>query len=47
MDLRKAFDHVNHRAAIDAVKLQGISLQAQAFMAKIWQQSSIKAKLGA
>ena len=47
VDLRKAFDHVNHRAAIDAMKLQGISLQAQALMAKIWQQSSIKAKLGA
>jgi hypothetical protein len=47
VDLRKAFDHVRHSAAIEAMQMQGIPLQAQAFMAQIWQQSTIKAKLGA
>jgi hypothetical protein len=47
LDLRKAFDHVWHSAALEAMQLQGIPLQAQAFMAKLWQQSTVKAKLGA
>lgn len=46
LDLRKAFDHIDHRAAFRAMSLQGISLHAQALMAKIWSLSAIKAKLG-
>ena len=47
VDFRKAFDHVRHDAAIEAMQMQGVPLQAQAFIAKIWQQSTVRAKLGA
>jgi hypothetical protein len=46
VDLCKAFDHVDHRAAFDAMQMQGIPLQTQALMAKVWQLTNIKAKLG-
>ena len=47
VDLKKAFDHVRHSAAMEAMQQQGISPQAQAIMAQLWQQSTIKARLGA
>lgn len=46
LDLKKAFDHVDHRAAFDAMKLQGVSMHSMALIAQIWHQSVIKVKLG-
>ena len=41
-----AFDHVDHRAAFRAMKLQGVSLFSMALIAAIWSGSCMKARLG-
>ena len=46
MDVKKAFDHVDHRAAFKAMKLQGVSLFSMALIAAIWNGSCMKARLG-
>ena len=46
LDLKKAFDHVDHRAALEAMRLQGVPEHAMALIAKVWSLSSIRAKLG-
>lgn len=46
LDLKKAFDHVNHKAAFTAMKLQGISLEGIALIAAIWQTSVVLVRLG-
>ena len=46
LDVKKAFDHVDHRAAFKAMKLQGVSLFTMAFLiAAIWNGSCMKARL--
>ena len=45
-DVKKAFDHVDHRAAFRAMKLQGVSLFSMALIAAIWNGSCMKACLG-
>ena len=44
--MKKAFDHVDHRAAFRAMKLQGVSLFSMALIAAIWSGSCKKARLG-
>ena len=46
LDVKKAFDHVDHRAAFKAQKLQGVSLFSMALIAAIWNGSCMKARLG-
>ena len=46
LDVKKAFDHVDHRAAFKAMKLQGVSLFSMALIAAIWSGSCMKACLG-
>ena len=46
LDVKKAFDHVDHRAAFRAMKLQGVSLFSMALIAAIWSGSCMKACLG-
>ena len=46
LDVKKAFDHVDHRAAFRAMKLQGVSLFSMALIAAIWNGSCTKACLG-
>ena len=46
LDVKKAFDHVDHRAAFKAMKLQGVSLFSMALIAAIWNGSCMKARLG-
>ena len=46
LDVKKAFDHVDHRAAFKAMKLQGVSLFSMALIAAIWNESCMKARLG-
>ena len=46
LDVKKAFDHVDHRAAFRAMKLQGVSLFSIALIAAIWNGSCMKARLG-
>jgi hypothetical protein len=46
LDVKKAFDHVDHRAAFKAMRLQGISLQAIALIAAIWAHSVVSVRLG-
>ncbi|CAE8618348.1 unnamed protein product [Polarella glacialis] len=46
LDVKKAFDHVDHRAAFEAMRLQGISLHAIALIAAIWACSVVTARLG-
>ena len=36
LDVKKAFDRVDHRAAFKAMKLQGVSLFSMALIAAIW-----------
>ena len=36
LDVKKAFDHVDHRAAFKAMKLQGASFFSMALIAAIW-----------
>ena len=37
LDVKKAFDHVDHRAAFKAMKLQGVSFFSMALIAAIWK----------
>ena len=46
LDVKKAFDHVDHRAAFKAMKLQGVSLFSMALIAAFWNGSCMKARLG-
>ena len=46
LDVKKAFDHVDHRAAFKAMKLQGVSLFSMVLIAAIWSGSCMKACLG-
>ena len=46
LDLSKAFDRVLHSAIIDALKLQGVSLQCLAVLCGIPLQSEAAIKLG-
>ena len=46
LDVKKAFDHVDHRAAFKAVKLQGVSLFSMALIAAIWNGSCMKRAWG-
>ena len=46
LDVKKAFDHVDHRAAFKAMILQGVSLFSMALIAAIWSGSCMKACLG-
>ena len=46
LDVKKAFDHVDHRAAFRAMKLQGVSFFSMALIAAIWNGSCMKARLG-
>ena len=46
LDVKKAFDLVDHRAAFKAMKLQGVSLFSMALIAAIWNGSCMKARLG-
>ena len=45
LDVKKAFDHVDHRAAFKAMRLQGVSPFSVALMAAIWNGSCMKARL--
>ena len=48
LGVKKAFDHVDHRAAFKAMKLQGqgVSLFSMALIAAIWNGSCMKARQG-
>ena len=46
LDLKKAFDHVSHVAAFDAMDQQGVPLAAQALIAKLWDLTTVVGKLG-
>ena len=46
LDVRKAFDHVDHRAAFKAMRLQGVSLHSIALIAAIWASSVVSVRLG-
>ena len=46
LDLRKAFDRVRHSAVIDALKLQGVSLQCLAVICALLGQSQAMMSLG-
>jgi hypothetical protein len=46
LDVKKAFDHVDHRAAFKAMRLQGISLHAIALISAIWACSLVSVSLG-
>ena len=46
LDMKKAFDHVEHRAAFKAVRLQSLSQFSMALIAAIWSGSCMKARLG-
>ena len=45
LDVKKAFGHVDHRAAFKAMKLQGVSFFSMALIAAIWNASCMKARL--
>ena len=44
LDVKKAFDHVEHRAAFKAMRLQSLSPFSMARMAAIWSGSCMKAR---
>ena len=46
LDLKKAFDRVKHSAAIQALKLQGASLQCVATFCAMMANSSLRFTLG-
>ena len=46
LDVRKAFDHVEHRKSFKAMKLQGVSLFSMALITTIWRGSCMRARLG-
>ena len=47
LNVKKAFDHVDHRAAFKAMRLQGVRPFSMALIAAIWNGSCMKARLGA
>ena len=47
LDVKKAFDHVDHRAVFKAMRPQGGSPFSMALIAAIWNGSCMKARLGA
>ena len=46
VDVQKAFDHVDHRAAFNALRLQGVSPFSMALIAAIWNGGCMTARLG-
>ena len=46
LDAKKAFDHVEHRAAFMAMRLQSLSPFSMALIAAIRSESCMKARLG-
>ena len=44
LDVKKAFDHVDHRAAFKATRLQGVSPFSMALIAAIWNGGCMKAQ---
>ena len=46
LNIRKAFDHVDHRAAFKAMRLRGISRYSIALTAAIWASSVVAVRLG-
>ena len=46
LDLRKAFDRVRHSAIVDALKLQGVSLQCLAILCALLSKSQVAMRLG-
>ena len=46
MDVKKAFDHVDHRTAFKALKLQGVILFSMVLIDAIWNGSCMKSALG-
>ena len=46
LDLKKAFDHVDRGAAIDALKLQGASLHTIAWITQLWDSHSLEMRMG-
>ena len=46
LDLKKAFDHVSHIAAFDAMDEQKVPMAAQALIAKLWDLTTVVGKLG-
>jgi hypothetical protein len=46
IDIRKAFDHVDHRAAFAAMRRQGCSPYSIALIAAIWNSSLVTVRLG-
>lgn len=46
LDLKKAFDHVDRSAAVDALKLQGASLHTIAWIVKLWMEHSLEMRMG-
>ena len=46
LDLKKAFDHVSHVAAFEAMEIQKVPLAAQALIAKLWDMTTVVGKLG-
>ena len=46
LDVKKTFDHVDHRAAFKVMRLQGVSPFSTALIAAVWNESCTKARLG-
>ena len=46
LEVKNAFDHVDHRAAFKAKRIQGVSPFLMALIAAIWNGSCTKARLG-
>ena len=46
LDVKKAFDHVDHRAALKAMKLLDVSPFSMALIAAIWNGNCMEARLG-
>ena len=47
LDVRKAFDHVCHAAALRAMEEMGVGVHSRALMAKAWSLSRVRARLAA
>ena len=47
LDVRKAFDHVCHAAALRAMEEMGVGAHSRALMAKAWSLSRVRARLAA
>ena len=46
LDLEKAFDRLDHRAAFEAMRMFQVPLDSMAMIARIWQKSSLTVRLG-